>query len=91
MANDPADILILVADDGNIYKIETSDWRNPAHQVTDEQTTGVINQLVNYGVVVADLPNDVAIADGFECKLINVGALKKLDQPGTGGTGGTGG
>jgi hypothetical protein len=80
MPNDPADILILVADDGKVYKIETQDWRTDAHEVTDKQTLGVINQLANYGVLVADMPNDVAIADGFECKLVNIGKLKKLDQ-----------
>jgi hypothetical protein len=80
MPNDPADILILVADDGKVYKIETQDWRTEDKLLTDPQALGVINQLANYGVVVADLPNDVAIADGFECKMVNVGALKKLDQ-----------
>jgi hypothetical protein len=78
--NDPADIIILVADDGKVYKIQTQDWRTQDHLVTDTQALGVINQLANYGVVVADLPNDVAIADGFECKLVNIGALKKLDS-----------
>jgi len=78
--NDPADILILIADDGKAYKIQTEDWRTDAHEIKDERTKGVLKQLANYGVVVADLPNDVAIADGFECKLINVGKLKKLDE-----------
>jgi hypothetical protein len=78
--NSSQDILILVADDGNVYKIDTQDWRTESHRITDPQALGVINQLANYGVVVADLPNDVAIADGFECKLINVKALNKLDN-----------
>ena len=53
--NDPADILILIADDGKAYKIQTQDWRTDAHEIKDEQTKGVLKQLANYGVVVADL------------------------------------
>lgn len=74
------DILIVLAEDGNVYKLDKGDWQIESKRVKDAQTLGVIKRLSDYGVLLADMPDDVAIGDGLDCKLVNIGALKKLDR-----------
>jgi hypothetical protein len=53
---DPDRTLIIVSDDGRIYKLERDEWQKPEFELQDDPgAAGIVNQLTTFGSYVQRL------------------------------------
>lgn len=70
--SDPQRALIVVADDGKIYKIEESDYKKK--ELPDAES-GVVRQLVKWGASFGFMPT-TGPGIGSACYLVNLRSLR---------------
>jgi hypothetical protein len=74
--NDPKYFLIIVGDDGNLYKLTRGQWmQNPL--LPTDPAAGVAGQLKEYGTYLAYVRTDIAVGAGYACTLVNLNAVLK--------------
>jgi hypothetical protein len=75
---DPDRTLIVVSDDGKIYKLERDAWQRPEFELTkDPGAAGIVNQLTTFGSYVAFVRKDIALAIGACCTVVNLRSILK--------------
>jgi hypothetical protein len=72
LKSDPQRALIVVADDGQIYKVEEADYKK--HQLPDAES-GVVRQLVKWGASFGFMPT-TGPGIGSACYLVNLRSLR---------------
>lgn len=80
MANgqsDPAKTLVIVGDDGQIYKLTREVWAKDEYRVPDLGSVGVVRQLVEFGTYLAYIPPNLAVGIGAVCTVVNLKAILK--------------
>lgn len=70
--SDPTRALIIVADDGNIYKIEESEYK--ARRIPEAES-GIVRQLVKWGASYGFMPT-TGPGIGSACYLVNLRSLR---------------
>jgi hypothetical protein len=66
---------IIIADEnGQYYKLTRGDWAKHQLPPNDYVEKGALNRLLEYGVVVAALP-ETALGAGFQCVFVNMKAI----------------
>jgi hypothetical protein len=74
---DPRKTIIVVSDDGKIYRLTDDQWETQANLVTDAGGKGVIQELTRYGSYLSYVPPKIAVGFGEICIVLNVGAVLK--------------
>ncbi len=72
----PDNTIVVVDDQGNIYKLEESDWRK-GEKIENPAAFGIVKELTQFGSVVAYVRRDFAVGLGSCCTVLNLGALKR--------------
>lgn len=83
---DPRYTLIIVGDDGKMYKLTKEIWSR--HEMTQPVAMGLAQQLKQFGTYLAYIPTDLAVGVGNFCTLINLDAILRNNPGGGGGRGG---
>jgi hypothetical protein len=65
--NDPRKTLIIISDDGNVYRVTNDQWQ----PLPSQSAQGVVEQLETFGAYVAYVPNDIAVGFGEFCAVLN--------------------
>ena len=78
--NDPRNTLIVVGENGKLYKLTGDQWIKDENIVTDQGEAGLVNQLVEFGTYLAFIRDDIAVGAGFNCTLVNLKAILQ-DNP----------
>jgi hypothetical protein len=73
--DDPTQTLVIIGDDGKVYKLLGSEWKK--HPVVSSEQIGVIEQLKEFGTYLAYLPPDIAVGLGTLCMVVNLEAILK--------------
>jgi len=74
--DDPDHTVILVSDDGNIYKLNKDDWQKKEFLLDPNTgTTGIVDQLTTFGSYVAFVDKSLAIGIGACCTVVNLRAI----------------
>ena len=69
--------LIVVAEDGKVYKLTREVWETDSNLVTSAAGKGVVNQLTEFGTYLAFIPPDIAVGIGHFCTVVNLQAILK--------------
>jgi hypothetical protein len=85
MADDPKDIdpryaVVLIGDDGNLYKLMRKDWKQ-FQLAPDDPGSGVVNQLKEFGSYLTFIPTDLAVGFGFNCTVVNLKEILQNNPP----------
>lgn len=73
--------LIVISDDGNVYKLTKNDWQTEEHVLKPgDPGLGVIRQLENFGTYLGFIPN-IAAGIGINCVLVNLKAVLNNNPP----------
>lgn len=71
--------LIIVGDDGAIYKLERSEWQKEAHKLKpdgpDASTVSSVAVLKESGSYLAFIDPEIASGAGYACTVINLEAI----------------
>jgi len=75
---DPDRTLIIVSDNGEIYKLLKDDWQKEEYRLKEDAgTTGIVNQLEAFGSYLAFVNKNLALAIGCCCTVVNLRAVLK--------------
>lgn len=74
--DNPDNGIVIVDDEGNIYKLSEDYWRK-GDKIDNPAAVGVIDELKQFGSVVAYVKRDFAVGFGTCCTVLNLGALKR--------------
>ncbi len=75
---DPDRTLVIVSDDGAIYKLLKDDWQQEKFRMKDDAgTTGIVNQLEAFGSYLAFVNKNLALAVGCCCTVVNLRSVLK--------------
>jgi len=69
--------LVIIAEDGRIYKLTREKWETEENLVTTAAGKGVVTQLKEFGTYLAFIPPDIAIGIGYFCTVVNLEAILK--------------
>jgi hypothetical protein len=72
--NSPKYTLVLIGDEGKIYKMTGDQWKQFEVSQDSLAATGVIEQLRDYGTYLACVP-EVSIGSGHFCVVVNMGLI----------------
>jgi hypothetical protein len=72
----PDDTIVVVDDQGTIYKLDKDYWTK-GQVIDNPAAAGIINELRQFGSVVAYVRPDFAVGFGTCCTVLNLGALKR--------------
>jgi hypothetical protein len=78
------DDLVILGRDDEFYWLQKSEYQNERHEI-DTSMVGQAQQLVEQGVVLADIPVGSIPGVGAQCYLVNLGGIRR--PPPTPGTG----
>jgi hypothetical protein len=71
--------LIIIGDDGAIYKLEKSEWQKEAHKLkadgADASTFASVSLLKESGSYLAFIDPEIASGAGYACTVINLDAI----------------
>lgn len=70
------DSLLIVSDDGGIYRLVKERWQDPAFKVEGRLATWLNDSFIHQGVVMAHLPPCDPLKPFFFCYLLNLGMIK---------------
>lgn len=74
---DPNYTIIIVGDDGKIYRLVEEKWRVDGNVLSDLAGQGIINQLTEFGAYLSFVPPDLAVGIGEVCTVVNLRAILK--------------
>jgi hypothetical protein len=72
----PDNTIVIVADDGNLYKLDEAFWKQ-GQKIDNPGAVGIVRELEQFGSVVAYLKRDFAGGYGTCCTVLNLNALKR--------------
>jgi hypothetical protein len=79
-APDPRETIIIVGEDGKLYKLNGDDWRD--FPMPDSGARGIIDQLTQFGSLLAFIPPDIAVGIGTLCTVVNLKGILKGNPKG---------
>ncbi|HWA72264.1 MAG TPA: hypothetical protein VG937_08025 [Polyangiaceae bacterium] len=79
---DPRQTVVIVGEDGTLYKLTKGDYKQFAMD-DDDAGSGVVKQLTEFGSYLSFIPTDLAVGFGFNCTVVNVKAILKGNPPPT--------
>ncbi|MFO7178084.1 MAG: hypothetical protein DIU78_005210 [Pseudomonadota bacterium] len=79
---DPNYTLVVIADDGKVYKLTREVWENKDYLMKSDGPEaaaglGIINQLKEFGSYLTFIPPDLAVGIGQICTVVNLQAILK--------------
>lgn len=74
---DPNYTLIIVGDDGKVYRLTEEKWRVQPNVLSDPAGQGIINQLTEFGAYLSFVPPALAVGIGEVCTVVNLRAILK--------------
>jgi hypothetical protein len=75
---DPDRALIIVSDDGKIYKLDQDEWQQAKYELKDDPgAAGIVNQLTTFGSYVAFVQKNLALKIGACCTVVNLRSILK--------------
>ncbi len=75
---DPDRALIIVSDDGYIYKLDQKEWQKEEYRLKDDPgAAGIVNQLTTFGSYVAFVQKNLALRIGACCTVVNLRSILK--------------
>lgn len=86
---DPRYTVIVVGEDGRLYKLTGDKWMTDDNVVFDPKKPdaaaaggqGVINQLNTFGAYLSYVPPEIAVGIGSFCTVVNLRAILKNNPP----------
>jgi hypothetical protein len=73
---DPDRTIIIVSDNGMVYKLDRDVWQRDEYLLEDEPgAAGIVNQLTVFGSYVAFVKKDLALAIGACCTVVNLRSI----------------
>jgi hypothetical protein len=74
---DPNYTVILVAENGKIYRLTRETWEIESNLLADAGGQGIIKQLTEFGAYLSFVPPEIAVGIGEVCTVVNLQALLK--------------
>jgi hypothetical protein len=79
---DPDKAIVIVGDDGQVYKLDRKDWHKDDFLLTDTGGKGIVNQLAQFGTIMAFVSQDVTgVGVGYACTVVNLKAILEGRKP----------
>ena len=74
---DPNHTIIIVGDDGKVYRLTQEKWQNDGNVLADPGGEGGVNQLSEVWGYLSFVPPKLAVGIGEVCTVVNLRAILK--------------
>ena len=71
----PLKTLVIAADDGKLYKLPESVYKQKKYEL-DVKDAGPVTGLLSMGTTLAFIPQSVGVGIGSVCYVVNLGSLR---------------